>query len=386
MSDPVMDAQRRFPNVHWIWAGGISFVYEVHPRIVVKVPKSGEYEREQFHRETKIYEIFSQHSPCCSVVQCFFHTDNGIFLEYMRDGSLSSRIQNNQAKDQQTMIVTKVEKLEPLFLRKKWMNDLAQAVAFLESLGLAHGDLRPENVLLDRDRLKLSDFDCTAKLGEDFEACVAPYGRLLNSSEMNYGRPGTSGFLSSRTELFALGSLYYLINYGFEVYGDRSLTEDPKEHGPKLVELLQNKEYPTLDSNPMIDDIISKCWHNNYATVAELAAHTDIVLHQGTYRENSNEGTVSSTTGWGVAMIVSRIIHGLWRSLAKWRWLVRRENNDNLINSIKTDGDSCEVLNQDSKTATCKDLVRCGLLDLLSSGEPGQLGFQVEWYRHSYQV
>ncbi|KAI3015040.1 hypothetical protein CBS147347_11312 [Aspergillus niger] len=279
------------------------------------------------------------------------------------------------------MIVTKVKKLEPLLLRKKWMNDLARAVAFLELLGLAHGDLRPENVLLDRDRLELSDFDYTAKIGEDFEACVAPYGRLLNKDEVHYGRPGTSGFLSSRTELFALGSLYYLINYGFEVYGDRSLTEDPNEHGPKLVELLQNTEYPKLDSDPLIDAIISKCWHNGYATVAELAAHTDMLLHEGAYGENSTEDTVPSKIGWGVAMAVGRIIHGLWRSLAEWRWL------------RKPDSNSCEVLNQNhssddylSKNAICKELVRCGLLDLLSSGEPEQLGFQVEWYRHSYQV
>lgn len=33
------------------------------------------------------------------------------------------------------------------------MNDLAQSVAFLASLNLAHGDLRPENILLDRNRL-----------------------------------------------------------------------------------------------------------------------------------------------------------------------------------------------------------------------------------------
>lgn len=37
------------------------------------------------------------------------------------------------------------------------MNDLAQAVAFLQSLNLAHGDLRPENVLLDGDKLKVTD-------------------------------------------------------------------------------------------------------------------------------------------------------------------------------------------------------------------------------------
>ncbi|KAJ5669085.1 serine/threonine protein kinase, partial [Penicillium macrosclerotiorum] len=48
--------------------GGISFVYEVHPLIVVKVPKSGQEEKEQFHKELKIYEILSRNSPCPSLV------------------------------------------------------------------------------------------------------------------------------------------------------------------------------------------------------------------------------------------------------------------------------------------------------------------------------
>lgn len=85
-----MDIQRQFPDVHWIWGGGISFVYEVHPRIVVKVPKSGEFEREQFQKELEIYQVFSQNPPCSSIVQCFLSSDNGIFLEYMRGTTLIS--------------------------------------------------------------------------------------------------------------------------------------------------------------------------------------------------------------------------------------------------------------------------------------------------------
>ncbi|KAJ5389792.1 uncharacterized protein N7496_000860, partial [Penicillium cataractarum] len=79
--------------------GGISFVYEVHPLIVVKVPKSGEFEREQFYKELEIYRIFAQKRPCPSIVQCFLFSDNGIFLEYIRDMSLSSRMQKNHIRD-----------------------------------------------------------------------------------------------------------------------------------------------------------------------------------------------------------------------------------------------------------------------------------------------
>jgi serine/threonine protein kinase len=255
-------------------------------------------------------------------------------------------MENNLIRDEETMMVTKVEKLEPLPLRKKWMNDLAQAVAFLESLKLAHGDLRPENILLDHDRLKLSDFDCTAEIGSEFEACVAPYGRILNSNEVDEGPVGSSGFLGPRTEQFALGSLYYLINYGFEGYGNQRLTETPKEHGRKVVELLQNMEFPDLDGDPLIDDIIDHCWHNEYATVAELAACTEALVTERTNDEASS----------------------------------RRESN----------GGSCGDVDLDNLTEEffltkvfCQVLVKRGLLNLLSSGEPIDLGFTFEGYRLS---
>lgn len=312
------------------------------------------------------------------------------------DVSLSSRIQKNHIRDQHTMMVTKVEKLEPLALRKEWMNDLAQAVAFLESLNLAHGDLRPENILLDRDRVKLSDFDCTAEIGTDFEACMAPYGRILNGNETDQGGRGTPGFLGPRTEQFALGSLYYLINYGFEVYGDRCLTEDPQEHGPKIVDLLQDMEFPKLNGDPLIDDIIDKCWHNKYATVAELAAHTKRLLVEGTNVERTKEeGTNGESISIRWRTAIGRVVRGLWCSLEDWLTLVRPSTigmatNSDLVNGREPNGDSRDKLDQDhpageflSKKAFCQDLEQRGLLHLLCSGEPEQLGFTFDWYRHS---
>lgn len=254
-------------------------------------------------------------------------------------------------------MVTKVEKLEPLSLRKEWMNNLAQAVAFLESLNLAHGDLRPENILLDRNRLKLSDFDCTAEIGTYFEACIPPYGRILNENDADEGERESSGLLGPRTEQFALGSLYYLINYGFEIYGDRCLDEDPNEHGPKVLDLLQKIEFPVLDGDPLIDDIIDRCWHSKYATVAELAAHTKSLLNEVT------EGTLTTDE-----VAQTKVADG------------RQPNGDHLDDSNK------EHLADDfcPKKAFCQDLMKRGLLDLLSSGEPDKLGFSFEWYRYSF--
>lgn len=287
-------------------------------------------------------------------------------------------------------MITKVEKLEPLPLRKEWMNDLAQAVAFLESLNLAHGDLRPENILLDRNRLKLSDFDCTAEIGTDFEACMAPYGRILNSDESDQGRRGSSGSLGPRTEQFALGSLYYLINYGFEVYGDRCVTEDPNEHGPKVVELLQNMEFPKLEGDPLIDDIIDKCWHKKYATIMELAAYTETLL-PGSNNGRKTDAETIFTPQW--RMIIGRIIRGLWSTFRSW-WasvFCRTSEATKLegANGGESDGYGCEMGHNRSaedffsKKAFCQNLEKRGLLHMLSLGEPEQLGFTFEWYRHS---
>lgn len=299
--------------------------------------------------------------------------------------SLSSRIQYNHIQDQKTRIVTKVEKLEPLSLRKEWIHDLAHAVTFLESLNLAHGNLRPETILLNQNRLKLSDFDCTAEIGANFKACMAPYGRILNSNETDQRRPGTSGFLDSRTEQFALSSLYYLINYSFKVYRDRCLTEDPTEHGPKVVDLLQHMEFPKLDSDPQIDDIIEKCWHNKYTTVAELAAHTQAFTERSN-EEGTNEGTNAksiSITRW--CRTIDRVIRGLWCYLAGWRTLMPQSADDEAINTElcngkEPDGQICDNMDQDhpekfiTEKVFCQDLEKRGLLHLLSSDEPEQLG------------
>lgn len=251
------------------------------------------------------------------------------------------------------------------------MNDLAQGAAFLGSLNLAHGDLRPENILLDRNRLKLSDFDCTAEFGTDFETCPCPYGRLLNSSEADQGTPGSAGFLSPRTEQFALGSLYYLINYGFELYDDQCLAEDPHEHGPKVLDLLQDMKFSKLDEDPLIDDIINKCWHNQYPTLAELATHTETLIEE----LSSEAPRLEAGPAPRLHSPADRILRRLWCCLR-----AQRRSNGKVTN-----GDDYYNVDQDhsgenlsSKQEFCRDLETRGLLRLLTSGKPTELGFSME--------
>lgn len=38
------------------------------------------------------------------------------------------------------------------------------------------------------------------------------------------------------------------------------LTTDPNEHGPKVVEGSQRKDFPDLDDYPPVDNNIDNCW------------------------------------------------------------------------------------------------------------------------------
>jgi serine/threonine protein kinase len=253
------------PNLLELRKGATGIIYRVDSLIVVKCPTVEG--REQFVKENEIFDILAQHLPCPELVSSFLRLDNGNFLEYMPGFSLSERLQRHQIRDPKSTRVLMVQRLEPLSLRETWMRALAEGIAWLESLGLAHGDLRPENVLVnEQDHVKIADFDCTDVIGAEFEACIPPYGRLLGSEAGS--DKGSAGQLGARTEQFALGSLFYYINHGYEVYDDQNFGED---HGPVIVERLQQMIFPKLDITIVLDSIIDDCWHGRFRSVAELS-------------------------------------------------------------------------------------------------------------------
>ena len=63
-------------------------------------------------------------------------------------------------------------------LEVRWIQQLVSAVEWLEGLGIAHGDLRPSNILLDNSQnLKIIDFDCAVKFGGELIAGGAPFSK-----------------------------------------------------------------------------------------------------------------------------------------------------------------------------------------------------------------
>lgn len=244
--------------------GAIGWVYQINDRIALKYARTPD--SEELARENDMFDIFEKHHPPCPyVIQSFLRLPDANFLAFMSGGSLDDRLKSHQVRDGPFGKVLCVNKTEPVELVRQWLQELCSAVVWLESLGYVHGDLRPNNLLLDKNNnLKLADFDCTEKVGEPSSGNGAPWARVLgDDADKVGGRRGSFGINGPRTEQFAIGSNLYCMLYGFEPYEDRD------DRGPVVVDLLQDMEFPEL-RNGDLDSIIDRCWKGRYEQLKDL--------------------------------------------------------------------------------------------------------------------
>lgn len=148
----------------------------------------------------------------------------------------------------------------------RWMGELCAGIVFLERKGLVHGDLRPDNVLVDHnDHVRIHDFGhATMPIGTNHFGISEPFGRQLGPDEGVDVDKYDYGIAGPRTECFALGSIFYSLLRGYHPYAKENY--DSKT----LMRKFSLKEFPVLGAFPEEDKIISRCWNNHYKSVAEL--------------------------------------------------------------------------------------------------------------------
>ena len=243
--------------------GSVGLVYQVTDDIAVK--RAFADDNEGIHNEYRVYEMLDSMPHCPNLVRSFYRIPSANFLQYLSGGTVDQRLRQHQLRDPVSDRVIRVTKREPQNLVWRWMAELADAIAWLESLGYAHGDIRPPNLMLDgNDHLKVVDFDNTAQKGSVFDGCQPPYARVLGDEGED--KRGTFGCHGPRTEQFAIGSNFYYITRGYEPYDNEFFG---RNHGNMVVSFLQAKKFPTLNDNDM-DTIIHKCWHGEYGSVSSL--------------------------------------------------------------------------------------------------------------------
>lgn len=128
--------------------------------------------------------------------------------------------------------------------RCRWVYEIANAVAWLEKLEIAHGDLRPPNLLLDHNNtLKICDFDNACRYGQHIEGAHQPYYKWL-------GQDGF-GVAGAASEQFAIGACAYFIHTG----------EDPD---------FTSEELSAIEKFPIIGGMVRQCFDREYPSVMTL--------------------------------------------------------------------------------------------------------------------
>ena len=173
------------------------------------------------------------------VLRYYGSLGNALILQYACNGSI------RQYLARQTKPVA-------LSLQLRWIEQITASIAFVHSQNVLHGDISCNNVFLDQSlEAKLGDFAGSSIDGQDPLICY----------ETSHEHPEIEG-ISTRSELFALGSTFYEIMTGSKPYKELSDSE--------ISDAYTQGRYPSLVSLAAFKDIIAKCWAQDYVSVDEL--------------------------------------------------------------------------------------------------------------------
>lgn len=237
--------------------GATGWIFEAAPGIAIKYAVRGRLDEFQVENET--YDLIERNHPPPYFIRSFLRLPGIHFMQMMVE-NLDARLQRNQLRDFKKHICLEVLRLEPTPKIEQWAVELSGALAWLESLGLVQGDLRPTNLLLDKDdHLKLADFDSSAKIGTENLGLAPPWSRVLGKESGNLH--GTYGLYGAQSEQFAFGSILYNLTHGVEPYEDK---------GTEAISLWHNMMFPELSSS-RLDVLTLRCWRGEFATLADLA-------------------------------------------------------------------------------------------------------------------
>ncbi|PVH92378.1 kinase-like protein [Periconia macrospinosa] len=209
----------------------------------------GPSESRFFEREKLIYQrLGSDHG---GIVRYFGVLENALILQFASHTSIRQYFAR--------------QKQVPLSLKLRWVEQLFDVVRFIHSRRVLHGDISCNNIFLDGNLdVKLGDFAGSAI--DDLPPLVC--------YETSHELPGED--ISTRTELFALGSTVFEIMTGSKPY------QDLNDH--EVCSAFSEGRYPDLQSVSAFRNTIMGCWRQKYATVEE--ALQDIELEVATIKQS----------------------------------------------------------------------------------------------------
>ncbi len=242
----------RYKLLHELGRGGMSVVYlandtqltrDVAIKCVSTLESSGTRLVDHLRSEAKLLAQLN-HSNIVQLYDVVEQDDTlGLVIEYVGGQTLTQRLKQNPDK------ATKL----------KWLAEIAEGLSMAHTKGIAHCDLKAENILVSSDNTaKIADFGIAKVKLDDYldDDKFTKVGNISGSYFSLSPEQATGGAVDSRTDLFSFAILIYQSLIGEHPFGDthnkiallQRIINDPismtdsaqAELGPRLVELISN--------------------------------------------------------------------------------------------------------------------------------------------------
>lgn len=259
--------------------GSFSTVYRAHNRktgeiFAIKLVKIEEQEDEseankdtfmaynlkRIHKEINLWKPFN-HVNLCRLIDVIIDEEKGtvaFIMEYANNGDLLNILSEKSLHIGEVL---------------NYFRQLCEGVKYLHENGIVHGDIKMENILLNNEKVKLSDFGLAKKAScYDFKDNCGTVEYA--APELLIGDPEIEKVDPFKADIWALGvTLYALLHHQFPFDGPspkilkvRILTTEPIYHPckaddekyTKLQELIKKLLEKNWKRRPSIEEILKE--------------------------------------------------------------------------------------------------------------------------------
>ncbi len=271
-----------FETVRLLGAGGMGAVWLVRDLfldrfVALKVLLAGDAnaeQRERFLREARTSARL-EHPHIIEVYRAD-ETDGVVWfsMRYINGESLGDRI-----REKRTLAVSEILRI---------LREVAWGLAYAHARGVVHRDIKPDNILLDRDsgRAVLTDFGIARDSGAASQ--LTQLGNVLGSVHYMSPEQAAGEEVDGRSDIYALGCVAYHALVGsppFDGTAQAVLVAHVTKHVPPLATVA-----PQL--RPSVAAVLERCLAKDpaqrYANADALAGALDDVLREAEVSEQAD--------------------------------------------------------------------------------------------------
>uniref|UniRef100_U9UJ10 Protein kinase domain-containing protein n=1 Tax=Rhizophagus irregularis (strain DAOM 181602 / DAOM 197198 / MUCL 43194) TaxID=747089 RepID=U9UJ10_RHIID len=179
-----------------------------------------------------------------------FQDENySLVLEYAEGGTLGKYLRNDSISFEWES-------------QLKFAKEIASAISWLhDDVGIIHGDLHSNNILIHKESIKLADFGRSCIKGSNYNTEVWGVIPYVDSKMLEMLIQKKPCVLTEKSDIYSLGVLFWELTsrkspFGFE--------EKSQKHDCSLINIISKsaREGPIKDTNDKFVVLYEKCWQH----------------------------------------------------------------------------------------------------------------------------